>query len=148
MTARSATHPALAHEPSVRRPLAGTSGRSCAHHCTGRSRGGRFPDPRGRHAAAGPNCPPFRFQCRTPNRQFRTGCRSLRHVSSCPPMNDDQSPLTTLISCIECAKTMRIEKIDPDGDSKDIIQYRCEHCGRIERLRLVRRTWPPPSQRK
>jgi hypothetical protein len=63
-------------------------------------------------------------------------------------MNDDQSPLTTLISCIECVKTMRIERIDPDGDGKEIIQYRCGHCARIERLRLVRRTWPSPSQRR
>ena len=59
-----------------------------------------------------------------------------------PPMNDDQSPLTTLISCVECAKTMRIEKIDPDGKGRDMIQYRCDSCGRIERLRLIRRTWP------
>ncbi len=69
-------------------------------------------------------------------------------VSSWPPMNDDQSALTTLISCIECAKTMRIEKIEPDGEGKDIIQYRCEHCGRIERVRLVRRTWPSPRRPK
>src|SRR5258708_35565071 len=57
-------------------------------------------------------------------------------------MNDDQSALTTLISCVPCAKTMRIERIDPDGGGGDIIQYRCEHCGQTERLRLVRRTWP------
>src|SRR5258708_34318986 len=57
-------------------------------------------------------------------------------------MNDDQSALTTLISCVPCAKTMRIERIDPDGDGRDIIQYRREHCGQTERLRLVRRTWP------
>jgi hypothetical protein len=61
-------------------------------------------------------------------------------VASCPPMNDVQSPLAKLISCAECAKTMRIERIDPDGDGKDMIQYRCEHCGRIERLRFIRRT--------
>jgi RNase P subunit RPR2 len=63
-----------------------------------------------------------------------------------PPMNDDQSPLTTLISCVDCAKTMRIEKIDPDGKGRDMIQYRCDHCGRIERLRLIRRTWPSARQ--
>jgi hypothetical protein len=57
-------------------------------------------------------------------------------------LNDDQSPLTTLILCIECSETMRIEEINPEGDGKAIIQYRCEHCGRIERLRLIRRTWP------
>jgi len=61
-------------------------------------------------------------------------------------MNDDQSPLTTLISCVECAKTMRIEKIDPDGKGRDMIQYRCDSCGRIERLRLIRRTWPSARQ--
>jgi hypothetical protein len=70
------------------------------------------------------------------------------HASSCPPMNDDQTALTTLISCIDCARTMRIEKIDPDGKGKDIVQYRCGRCGRIERIRLVRRTWPSPRRAK
>jgi hypothetical protein len=57
-------------------------------------------------------------------------------------MNDDRSPLLTLISCITCKKTMRLEKLSPADDGKDVIQYRCERCGRIERVHLVRGTWP------
>jgi hypothetical protein len=57
-------------------------------------------------------------------------------------MNDDQSPLITLISCMVCAKTMKLETIAPDGEGDDLIKYRCEQCGRIERLRLARRSWP------
>jgi len=58
-------------------------------------------------------------------------------------MNDDRSPLLTLISCVACNKTMRLETSYPDSRGKDILQYRCSRCGRIERIRLVRRTWPP-----
>ncbi|MCA6109288.1 hypothetical protein J6497_18910 [Bradyrhizobium sp. CNPSo 4026] len=61
-------------------------------------------------------------------------------------MNDDRTPLLTLISCIICKKTMRLERSSPGHDSKDIIQYRCEECGRIERVRLVRRSWPSGSK--
>jgi hypothetical protein len=57
-------------------------------------------------------------------------------------MNDDQSPLISLVSCTVCAKTMKLETIAPDGDGRDIIEYRCGQCGRIERLRLVRTSWP------
>jgi RNase P subunit RPR2 len=59
-------------------------------------------------------------------------------------MNDDDSPLLTLISCIVCRRTMRLEKSSPGEreDGKDIIQYRCEQCGRIERVSLVRGSWP------
>jgi hypothetical protein len=57
-------------------------------------------------------------------------------------MNDDQSPLTTLISCMVCAKTMKLERISPDDAGDDLLQYRCGQCGRIERLRLIRRSWP------
>jgi hypothetical protein len=57
-------------------------------------------------------------------------------------MNDDHSPLLTLISCIACKKTMRLEKMAPADDGKDVIQYRCEQCRRIERVQLVRGTWP------
>jgi hypothetical protein len=60
-------------------------------------------------------------------------------------MNDDRSPLLTLISCIACRETMRIERITPNGDGKDIIQYRCEQCGRIERVWLFRGSWPSAS---
>ncbi|MGY3607650.1 MULTISPECIES: hypothetical protein [unclassified Bradyrhizobium] len=55
-------------------------------------------------------------------------------------MNDDRSPLLTLISCIICRKTMRLERSTPGKDGKDIIQYRCEDCGRVERVRLLRRS--------
>jgi len=57
-------------------------------------------------------------------------------------MNDDRSPLVTLMSCVVCAKTMKLETIAPDGDGDDLIKYHCGQCGRIERLRLVRRSWP------
>ena len=63
-------------------------------------------------------------------------------------MNDDHNPLITLISCIICRKTMRLEGSKPDEDrGKDIIQYRCDECGRIERVRLVRGIWPPAPAR-
>jgi len=54
-------------------------------------------------------------------------------------MNDDKSPLTDLMNCIACIRTMKLEKSTPDGAGGDLIQYRCEACGRIEMLRLVRR---------
>jgi hypothetical protein len=47
--------------------------------------------------------------------------------------NDDQSPLVTLISCMVCGKTMKLETIAPDGEGDDLIKYRCGQCGRIER---------------
>jgi hypothetical protein len=56
-------------------------------------------------------------------------------------MNDDKSPLITLMSCMVCAKTMKLERISPDGEGDDLL-YHCGQCGRIERLRLVRRSWP------
>jgi hypothetical protein len=52
-------------------------------------------------------------------------------------MNDDHSPLLTLIS-IACKKTMRLEKMAPADDGKDVIQYRCEQCSRIEQVQLMR----------
>jgi hypothetical protein len=60
-------------------------------------------------------------------------------------MNDDRNPLLTLISCIMCKKSMRLEGSHPGGNQKDIIQYRCDQCGRIERVRLLRRSWPDES---
>jgi hypothetical protein len=54
-------------------------------------------------------------------------------------MNDDKSPLADLMSCITCSQTMKLEKSTPDGAGGDLIQYRCEICGRIELLRLLRR---------
>ncbi|MBR0693355.1 hypothetical protein [Bradyrhizobium lablabi] len=57
-------------------------------------------------------------------------------------VNDDRSPLLTLMSCISCNRTMRLETSYPGSEGKDILQYRCEQCARIERVQLVRRTWP------
>jgi hypothetical protein len=37
-------------------------------------------------------------------------------------MNDDRSPLITLISCIVCAKRMKLEKIAPDDGGDDLLQ--------------------------
>ena len=54
--------------------------------------------------------------------------------------NDDKSPLIDLISCIVCNQTMKLEKSSPDGEGRDIIQYRCSVCNRIEQVRLLRRS--------
>jgi hypothetical protein len=54
--------------------------------------------------------------------------------------NDDKSPLIDLFSCIVCRESMYIEKSTPDAEGSDIVQYRCERCGRIERVRLLRRS--------
>ena len=35
---------------------------------------------------------------------------------------------------------MMLEKSVPDAEAKDIIQYCCEQCERIERVRLFRRS--------
>jgi hypothetical protein len=56
------------------------------------------------------------------------------------PVNDDRSPLIDLLNCIVCNKAMRLEKSAPDPEGKDIIQYRCEVCKRIEYVRLLRRS--------
>jgi hypothetical protein len=55
-------------------------------------------------------------------------------------LNDDKSPLIGLLNCIVCKETMKIEKSVPDAEGRDIIQYRCTRCGRIELVRLFRRT--------
>jgi hypothetical protein len=58
-------------------------------------------------------------------------------------MNDDRSPLLTLLSCFVCRRTMRLEKSQPARDeNKDVIQYRCNECGRIELVTLSRGRWP------
>ena len=58
--------------------------------------------------------------------------------------NDDKSPLINLMNCIICRQTMKIEKSSPDAEGKDIIQYRCERCDRIEQVRLFRRSRDVP----
>ncbi len=55
-------------------------------------------------------------------------------------LNDDKSPLIGLLSCIVCKETMKIEKSAPDTEGRDIIQYRCRRCDRIELVRLFRRS--------
>jgi hypothetical protein len=59
-----------------------------------------------------------------------------------PSVNDDRSPLLTLISCVSCVRTMRLETSYPGSEGRDVLQYRCEQCNRIERVLLVRRIWP------
>jgi hypothetical protein len=54
--------------------------------------------------------------------------------------NDDRSPLVDLLTCIVCKVTMKIEKSDPDENGGDLVQYRCGLCGRIELVRLIRRS--------
>jgi len=58
--------------------------------------------------------------------------------------NDDKSPLIGLMNCIICRQTMKIEKSSPDAEGRDIIQYRCGRCDRIERVRLIRRSRDVP----
>jgi hypothetical protein len=53
-------------------------------------------------------------------------------------VNDDQSPLLNLITCVVCNQTMRLERIDPDNRGNEIIHYRCKLCHGVERLRLFR----------
>jgi hypothetical protein len=55
-------------------------------------------------------------------------------------LNDDKSPLIDLLSCLVCKETMKIEKSEPDREGHDVIQYRCQRCVRIERVRLFRRS--------
>ena len=55
-------------------------------------------------------------------------------------MNDDKSPLIGLLVCIGCKETMKLEKSSPDAEGRDIIQYRCKRCDRIERVRFFRRS--------
>jgi hypothetical protein len=55
-------------------------------------------------------------------------------------LNDDKSPLIDLLSCLVCEQTMKLEKSSPDVDGRDIIQYRCKRCDRIELVRLFRRS--------
>jgi hypothetical protein len=60
-------------------------------------------------------------------------------------VNDDKSPLTGLMNCIICTQTMKIEKSSPDSEGRDIIQYRCGRCDRIELVRLFRRSREVPD---
>lgn len=59
-------------------------------------------------------------------------------------LNDDKSPLIDLLTCIVCKRTMKLEKSSPHAEGRDegrdIIQYRCDLCSRIERVRLFRRS--------
>jgi hypothetical protein len=56
--------------------------------------------------------------------------------------NDDRCRLIDLMTCIDCLKTMFLERVDPDEDGKDLILYRCAICQRSEVVRLSRRRWP------
>jgi hypothetical protein len=55
-------------------------------------------------------------------------------------LNDDKSPLIDLLTCIVCERTMKLEKSSPDDEGRDIIQYRCDLCSRIEQVQLFRRS--------
>jgi hypothetical protein len=55
-------------------------------------------------------------------------------------LNDDKSPLIDLLSCFVCKETMKIKRSAPDRKGHDIVQYRCPRCGRIESVRLFRRS--------
>jgi hypothetical protein len=82
-----------------------------------------------------------RLEPRDSRRMVEIGLRGAGEMSgSRHHSNDDKSPLTGLLNCIVCKETMKIERSEPDTEGKDIIQYRCEQCGRIERVRLFRRS--------
>ena len=55
--------------------------------------------------------------------------------------NDDKSPLIDLLTCIVCKVTMKIANEPKD---QDVVQYRCEQCGRTELVRLIRRSRDVP----
>ena len=60
-------------------------------------------------------------------------------MSTAGKLNDDKSPLIDLISCIVCKETMKLANSSPGTEGgKEIIQYRCGRCDRIERVRLLR----------
>ncbi len=63
----------------------------------------------------------------------------MAQVPEEPRLNDDKSPLIGLLNCIVCKETMKIEKSVPDAEGSDMIQYRCQCCGRIELVQLFRR---------
>ena len=55
-------------------------------------------------------------------------------------LNDNRSPLLDMMTCVVCKTTMALERIDPDGEGNDLIQYRCTQCSWIEKVRLFRRS--------
>ena len=55
-------------------------------------------------------------------------------------VNDDRSPLLDLLTCVGCRVSMRLERVDPDGEGNDMIRYHCALCGGTEVVRLYRRT--------
>jgi hypothetical protein len=77
----------------------------------------------------------------------KAGSRGLGQLEPEPlfgragPMNDDRSPLLDLMTCIDCNRTMKLEKAEPDSNGNDLIHYRCEACQRLEIVRLTRRSW-------
>jgi hypothetical protein len=73
-------------------------------------------------------------------RLSRSGAQMNPHHS-----NDDKSPLIDLFVCIVCRETMKIQTSTPDAEGTDIVQYRCGRCGRIERVRLFRRSRDAPA---
>jgi hypothetical protein len=59
--------------------------------------------------------------------------------------NDDKSPLIDLLTCIVCKVTMKIANSFPEAQGSDLVQYCCERCGRIELIRLIRRSRDAPA---
>lgn len=66
--------------------------------------------------------------------------KGLRREKVGSYVNDDRSPLLDLITCISCRDSMRLERVDPDGEGNDLVRYRCRLCGCTEVLRLFRRS--------
>lgn len=59
------------------------------------------------------------------------------------PTNDDKSPLIDLLTCAACNLQMAISQSFPEASGSDLVRYRCNQCGGIEIIRLIRRTRDP-----
>ncbi|MET0676450.1 MAG: hypothetical protein ABW175_11685 [Bradyrhizobium sp.] len=60
--------------------------------------------------------------------------------------NDDKSPLIDLLTCPVCNLQMTISQSFPEASGSDLVRYRCDQCGGIETIRLIRRIRDPRAQ--
>jgi len=61
------------------------------------------------------------------------------------PTNDDKSPLIDLLTCAACNLQMAIAQSFPETSGSDLVRYRCDQCGGVEIIRLIRRTRGPQT---
>ena len=76
--------------------------------------------------------------CNEPSDGVRLTDRAEGHAMS--NANDDRSPLIDLLTCKVCSVTMQIANSVPEAEGSELVQYRCELCGKIELVRLLRRS--------